>query len=381
MDTFTRAREITDEHIAPVASKNDKERRFNAEAIKALGEARLLGILVPTASGGLGRGPRQFAEVVSTIAAADPSVAMVYVMHVCGTACIVSAPQTDTTKAVLKDIAAGKHLTTLAFSEAGSRSHFWAPISRAQKTPNGVRLNASKSWVTSASHADSYVASALSPDGRGPTDSTLYLVRKGSKGVNLTGTFEGLGLTGNDSAPVRLEGVEVSEDARLTPDAAGFKAMLEVVLPLFNLGSTALALGICRATVGATIDHLKTAKFEHLGDPPLSLGEALPNLRAQLATMQNDTDGLAARLDDLLKNLETEGDLTVLRVLQSKAVAGETAIRVTSEAMRTCGGAAFSKHTSIERYFRDAHAGAVMAPTVDVLKEFIGKALLGIPLF
>src|SRR5271169_2528976 len=52
-----------------------------------------------------------------------------------------------------------------------------------------------------------------------------------------------------------------------------------------------------------------------------------------------------------------------------------------SAAMRICGGAAFSKHLNIERLFRDAHAGAVMAPTGDVLREFIGKSLLGIPLF
>jgi alkylation response protein AidB-like acyl-CoA dehydrogenase len=379
MDAGTLAREITQKSIAPVASKNDRERQFNTEAIKALGEAGLLGLLVPTTQGGKGQGPRQFADVVATIAEADPSVAMVYVMHVCGTACIVSAPQTETTKAVLKDIVAGKHLTTLAFSEAGSRSHFWAPVSKAQKTPHGVKLDASKSWVTSATHADSFVASALAPDGKGPTDSTLYLVRKGQKGLSVAGSFEGLGLTGNDSAPMKLEGVEIAEDARLTPDGTGFKAMLEVVLPLFNLGSAALALGICRATVAATVAHLKNAKFEHLGSA--SLGEALPNLRAQLANMQNDADGLAARIDDVIKHLETPGDLTVLRVLQSKAVAGDVAIKVTSEAMRTCGGAAFSKHTSIERFFRDAHAGAVMAPTVDVLKEFIGKALLGIPLF
>ena len=49
--------------------------------------------------------------------------------------------------------------------------------------------------------------------------------------------------------------------------------------------------------------------------------------------------------------------------------------------MRVCGGAAFSKHTAIERLFRDAHAGAVMAPTGDVLREFIAKAILGMPLF
>jgi alkylation response protein AidB-like acyl-CoA dehydrogenase len=154
--------------------------------------------------------------------------------------------------------------------------------------------------------------------------------------------------------------------------------MLEIVLPLFNLGQAAVSLGICRAVSAATAAHLKAARFEHLG---ASLGEALPNLRSQLATMQIETDGLAARIDDTIRHLEHPGDLTMLRVLEIKAAAGETAIAVTSLAMRTCGGAAFSGRTGIERFFRDAQAGAVMAPTNDVLREFIGKSLLGLPLF
>jgi alkylation response protein AidB-like acyl-CoA dehydrogenase len=54
---------------------------------------------------------------------------------------------------------------------------------------------------------------------------------------------------------------------------------------------------------------------------------------------------------------------------------------VTDLAMKTCGGAAFSRHLAIERLFRDARAGWVMAPTVDHLNDFIGKALTGLPLF
>jgi alkylation response protein AidB-like acyl-CoA dehydrogenase len=154
--------------------------------------------------------------------------------------------------------------------------------------------------------------------------------------------------------------------------------MLNVVLPFFNVGTAAVALGICRATIAATASHLKTARFEHLGQ---SLGESLPTLRAQLAGMQIDSDGLAARLDDVVDHLERPRDTTLLRVLESKAAAAETAISVTSAAMRACGGAAFSKHTSVERLFRDAHAGAVMAPTSDVLRELIGRAMLGLPLF
>ncbi len=94
--------------------------------------------------------------------------------------------------------------------------------------------------------------------------------------------------------------------------------------------------------------------------------------------MQIDTDGLSARIDDLIDHLEKLRETTMLRVLEAKASAGEVAIGVTSAAMRVCGGAAFSKHLYIERLFRDAHAGAVMAPTGDVLREFIGKSLLGI---
>jgi alkylation response protein AidB-like acyl-CoA dehydrogenase len=154
--------------------------------------------------------------------------------------------------------------------------------------------------------------------------------------------------------------------------------MLNVVLPLFNLGTASVALGLCRAAVSETTSHLKNAKFEHLGQ---SLGEGLPTLRAQLATMQIETDGLSARIDDAVDHLETPRDTTMLRVLEVKAAAGEVAISVTSTAMRVCGGAAFSKHLNIERLFRDAHAGAVMAPTGDVLREFIGKSLLGIQLF
>jgi alkylation response protein AidB-like acyl-CoA dehydrogenase len=154
--------------------------------------------------------------------------------------------------------------------------------------------------------------------------------------------------------------------------------MMNVVLPLFNLGSAAVALGLCRAAIAATARHLNTARFEHLGQ---SLGESLPTLRAQVAEMQIDTDGLAARIDDLIDHLEQPRDTSLLRVLETKAAAGDIAIKVTSTAMRVCGGAAFSKHAGVERLFRDAHAGAVMAPTGDVLREFIGRAVLGLPLF
>jgi alkylation response protein AidB-like acyl-CoA dehydrogenase len=372
------AKQVAERVLSPAARQNDKEGRFSVEAVAALGPAGLLGLMLPAAVGGSALGPRTFAAVLEALAEADASVAMVYLMHICAAATIAAARAAATVTPTLEEIAAGRHLSTLAFSEAGSRSHFWAPVSRARRNGAGVYLNARKSWVTSAGHAQSYVVSSLAPDAKGPTDSTLYLVPGGARGLSIAGPWDGLGLRANASAPMSLEECEVPGTQQLTDDGAGFQAMLQVVLPLFNLGSSAVSLGLCRAAVAGTATHLKTARFEHLGQ---SLGESLPTLRAQLATMQIETDGLAARLDDLAGHLERPRDTTMLRVLECKAAAGDAAIAVTSTAMRVCGGAAFSRHMSVERVFRDAHAGAVMAPTGDVLREFIAKAVLGMPLF
>ena len=372
------AKEIADRVLAPAVRQNDKEGRFSTEAVLALGQAGFLGLTLPGEFGGAGLGLRTFAAVTGILAEADASVAMVYLMHQCATATIAAARRTAAIEQILKEIAAGKHLSTLAFSEAGSRSHFWAPVSRARRNGHGVLLTAKKSWVTSAGWAQSYVVSTLAPEGKGPTDSTLYVVPAAISGLSVEGVWDGIGLRANASAPMVLEDCEVSPELQLTDEGQGFPAMLNVSLPPFNLGSAAVSLGLCRAAVAATAAHLQNARFEHLGQ---SLGESLPTLRAQLGQMQIDTDGLSARVDDLISHLEQPRETTLLRILETKAAAGDTAIAVTSTAMRVCGGSAFSKRLSVERLFRDAHAGAVMAPTGDVLREFIAKAVLGMPLF
>ena len=117
-----------------------------------------------------------------------------------------------------------------------------------------------------------------------------------------------------------LDDCEIPYGLQLTDDGAGFQAMLKVVLPQFNLGAAAVALGLCRAAVAATAAHLKSARFEHLGQ---SLGESLPTLGAQLAMMQIDTHGLSARVDDLVNHLERPRETTLLRVLETKAAAGD----------------------------------------------------------
>ncbi len=370
---------VVRESIAPAAAGVDREAAFPRAQLQALGAAGFYGLTVDPKYGGLGQGPRVFAAVIETIARACGSTAMVYLMHVCGTQVIAARlPGGGAGEKILRDIAAGKHLTTLAFSEKGSRSHFWAPVSKETRAGTGKRLAAEKSWVTSAGEATSYVVSTLAAEAKTATESTLYLVAAGARGLGVTGRFDGLGLRGNASAPMKLEGVEVSDADLVSEPGKGFDVMMGVVLPWFQVGAAAVAVGTAEAAFVATAAHLGAARLEHMG---VTLAEALPNLRASVATMRTEIDRSRAQLAFTAGAMEKPGPHTMPAVLSAKLQAGDMALTVTDLAMRTCGGAAFSKQLSVERHFRDARAGSVMAPTSDALKDFLGKAVLGLPLF
>lgn len=370
-----KARQVGDAAIAPHAAEVDAASRFPQEALDALGEAGLLGLTVPTDYGGSGQNLRTAAAVLDTIAQRDASVGMIYLMHLCGIACYAASPQTA--EAELRAAAAGQHLSTLAWSEKGSRSHFWAPVSQAVEHEGQVTLNAEKSWVTSAGHADGYVVSTRSPESSAPTDTILYLVQKDDKGFAASGAWDSLGLRGNSSAPMRLEDCTIPAGRAFCEPGKGFEFMMSVVLPVFQIGNAAISVGICEAAVQATTQHLTGKRLEHL-DAALS---DLPNLRARLAKMRIETDRARAHLVAVLQAIEESSPAAMLMVLESKAAAGESAILVTDLGMQACGGAAFSKHLSLERNFRDARAASVMAPTSDALHDFIGRALCGMELF
>lgn len=370
-----RARDVAESRIAPQAAAVDAEAQFPAAAVNALGEAGLLGLNVPKEFGGLGEGLRTAAAVVDEISRRCASTGMITVMHLCGIACYAAAP--DKAQAWLRAAAAGRHLSTLAWSESGSRSHFWAPISRAKRQAAHVSVSAKKSWVTSAGHADGYVVSTGWADAKGPTDSMLYLMLGSDAGQRVSGPWNGMGMRGNASAPMSLEGVRFGPERALCAEGKGFETMLGVVLPWFQIGNAAVSLGLAEAAVGATQQHLTAQRFEHLGSRLCDL----PNLRARLAAMRTETDRARAHVTATLDAVESGAPNAQLLVLQVKSQAAEAAQFVTDLGMKACGGAAFSRHLGLERMFRDARAAGVMAPTTDVAQEFIGRALCGMDLF
>lgn len=375
-EILTRLEPVAAGVVARDAVSVDTDGTFPTAALAAMHEAGLMGLVTPEAHGGLGAGFDAAARVVERLARECGTTAMVVCMHYCGAAVLAKLGSAE----VNREIAAGRHLSTLAFSEAGSRSHFWAPVSTARiegdsQIGESAVLDARKSWITSAGHATAFVWSSRPVGDTGM--STIWLVPRDAAGLSVVAPYKGLGLRGNDSSPVTAKGVRVSSGARLGPDGGGFDVMMGIVLPLFSLMNAACALGACEAATARACAHASTTQFEHAG---LALRD-LPTVRAYLARMRVRTDMARMLWEDAIVAVTTGRADAMLRVLEVKAALGETATEVTATAMRVCGGAAYRADVGVDRPFRDAQAMGVMAPTTDVLYDFIGKAICGMDLF
>jgi alkylation response protein AidB-like acyl-CoA dehydrogenase len=363
--------EIVEKDIEPRAADVDRSGTFPRASVDALGRAGMLGLISSPDVGGMGAGPSTASQVVAGVARSCGSTAMVLTMHYSAVAAIEAHGPTEVREA----IARGTHLSTLAFSERGSRSQFWATLGTAVADGADVVLDADKSWVTSAGEANSYVWTSKPLAADGPA--TLWLVPSNTPGLRVTAPFDGLGLRGNASSPVVAEGSRVPVSAMLGWDGQGLDIALGAVLPWFQLCNASGSLGIMDAAIAKTTAHATSARFEHLGQ---SLA-AQPQNRAAIARMQGLADQSRTLIADTAAAMESGRDDAMLRVLQCKAVAAENALTVTDLAMRVGGGAAFRKDVGLERHFRDARAASVMAPTTDALHDFIGRVLCGMPLF
>ncbi|MDH6236086.1 acyl-CoA dehydrogenase family protein [Cryobacterium sp. CG_9.6] len=355
------------------AEEVDTDGFYPIDAVDALRRTGLLGLVISEEAGGMGAGPAEFIDVVGSLAAACGSTAMIYLMHVAAAVTVASAPP-QAMPDLLSRMASGEVLGTLAFSEKGSRSHFWAPVSESVIDGEDLSFTAYKSWVTSAGHADVFVMSSKSAVDPDTVD--LYAIPSTTPGLNIAGPWRGLGLRGNESSPMSVA-VKIPAGYRIGAAGSGFGTMMATVLPWFNLGNSAVSLGLSRSAVDAATAHVTGARLEHL-DQALS---ALPTIRAQVAKMSIALAAQYAYLAAAAAKVANPVEDTGLFVLGVKASTNDAALAITESAMRVCGGAAFSKHLPIERAFRDARAGSVMAPTADVLYDFYGKALTGLPLF
>jgi alkylation response protein AidB-like acyl-CoA dehydrogenase len=363
-------REVAEHRIAPEAARVDRERAFPEENVQVLAEAGAFGLVVPGANGGAGGSLVALAEACEAVGAACASTGMVFLMHSV-TAATVAAGGGARASEVLGELASGGALGTLAFSERGTGAHFYSPELKAVRSDGGVAISGRKSFVTSGGHADVYVL-LVQGDAEGTADA--YLLRGDSPGVRASGEWTGLGMAGNSSVALELDNVQLSDDDRIGAAGGGVTLVFEAVAPFFLVGLSAVNVGIAAAAAAAATAHSRDRRYPD--------GSSLAEVQF-IQHLIADMD-LAVRQARLLvreaARLGEAGDESALvAIMEAKVAATEAASAVTQKALDATGGQGYTSALPVERHLRDARAGAVMAPTNAVLRNWIGKALTGLP--
>ena len=362
-------REVSRERIAPLAAAVDRDRAFPDASIRALGECGALGLLVPEASGGTGAGLTELVAACEAVGGACASSAMVFLMHSV-TAATIAAGGGERAEAYLEAMAAGRRLGTLAFSERGTGAHFYAPELTAEPVAGGVRIRGRKSFVTSGGHADVYLVLVRSSDADGLD---CFAVDGGPDRVRFEGEWDGLGMAGNSSVAAEFDCV-VDVASRIGGAGDGQGLVFTAVAPCFLAGLAAVNVGIAGAALATTLEHASRRRYSGGG----SLAE-IQSIQHALADMDMSTRAARLVVEDAARLGDAGDQGALVALMEAKVIATEAAVRVTQVALEVCGGQGYTRALPIERHLRDARAGAVMAPTNGVLRNWTGKALAGLP--
>lgn len=367
--------EIAAAHVEPRASHVDSECLWPAHTMRAMAQAGLLGLHVPRTLGGMGQGLLALGVVTETLARACSSSALCYGMHCVGTAVIAAKATRFHEERYLRPIARGEHITSLALSETGSGSNFYLPQTQVRAEASAFVVDGEKQFVTSGGHADSYVISTAAAAGDAG-DFSCLVVDRDTPGLSWLDPWRGFGMRGNSSRGLKLEHVRLSREHLLGEEGDQVWFVFEVVAPFFLMAMAGTYLGIAASALDEVAQHLRRRRHAHTGEmlceQPIVQDRYAELWRAVMKTRSLVYE--AAQLGDA-------GDAECLPyMLACKTDAAETAVHVTNEGMSLCGGTAYRENSRLARLLRDARAGHVMAPTTDLLKTWLGRATLGLPL-
>nr|XP_027230665.1 uncharacterized protein LOC113822330 [Penaeus vannamei] len=377
--------------IRPQASKCDRNYAFPRESMNAMSELGLLGLIVPKELGGLGENHVCSAMVSETIARYGcPSTAMVYTMHISAVATLLFRYHDNPhIQDLLRRLDKDKLVGTLSYSDPATGGHFWYPLSSKVKVldENMVRLFKYGSWATSSGQADWYTIQTVSPDFGGDfSNLSCFLVYKDEIRAN-TDDWDALGMHGNMSGPLIIEG-KFSMERMIGSPGDGRKSNDECVAPIFSLNSTSVWNGISLACMDVAKRHVTRKAHADVGmrvcDYPTIqdyFGECMSHTNSSRMFLFS----LAQALDNATNNgdWETRERVDTDRrsvfahwLFQAKFIAAKNVSKVGDKMLHACGGSGYKTDLGLERLLRDGKAGWVMAVSNEVTRQLVGKTVL-----
>ncbi len=341
---------------------------------------------MPEEYGGLGESHVGYAMTIETIARYGcASTAMCLVMHIGAVMAIMHRATPALVDKYIRPLADGR-IGTLSYSDPETGSHLWYPVSSgAERVGSGFRVRKKASWTTSAGFADFYVVQTTSPGFTGYDDLSVFVVDAADVEAR-PALWDALGLRGNQSGPLEVTDVEVPAEQLVGPTGDGAASNDEIVSPFFLVGSSACWNGIALGAIDIAKRHTTRTRHVDVGlrvaDYPTIqdyVGEAVTGTNACRLFLYSVAQALDRATADNTSRLgvgETARAEFLHWAWQVKFEAAMNVTQVVDRMLHACGGSGYKRDLELERYLRDGKAGWVMGPTNEVLRQFVGKAVL-----
>ncbi|WP_437306357.1 acyl-CoA dehydrogenase family protein [Sorangium sp. So ce388] len=349
--------------LAEHAARHDRDGTFPVEGLTATVRSPINTAVIGGAAGGDGEGAPcswlTFGRIVAILARGDASFATAWLMHQGAMSLFRTLIDADERSRFEQALRRGAWVAN-ALSEPTSGNMFLVPRQVARRAEGGFRLTGEKRFVSGCEHADGFFTAAVC-DGQ----PTFFLIDRDDS-IAIEPIWDTLGMRATRSQIVRFQDTLLPDARRLAVDPLAPNPI--------PIAAGWLSVGIAEAAMAAAVAYARERVLPP-GDRPIAELQWVQFAVADMSLRLEAARALAMRT---AAAADTGDPSYGLLQLQAKAVANEAAVAIATSALEIAGGAGYMRSRPIERHLRDAMSGPLMALSGPVIREILGKALLGV---
>ncbi|WP_443071918.1 acyl-CoA dehydrogenase family protein [Streptomyces sp. NBC_01477] len=369
------ARDFADREVAPHAAAWDRAEAVDRGIVKKLGAVGFLGLTVDEEYGGSGGDHLAYCLVTEELGRADSSVRGIVSVSLGLVAKSVARWGTEPQKrAWLPRLTSGEAIGCFGLTEPGTGSDAANLTTRAVREGDTYVITGGKTFITNGTWADVVLLFARTGSAAdGHRGVSAFLVPTDTPGLTRRAIHGKLGLRGQATAEIVLDGVRVPADTLLGPEGKGFSVAMSA-LAKGRMSVAAGCVGIAQACLEAAVGY--AGQREQFGTPIAGhqlVQELLADIAVDVATARLLTWQVADLIDRGLP-FATESSVAKLH-------ASEAAVRCANNALQVFGGYGYIDEYPVGKLLRDARVMTLYEGTSQIHKLLIGRSLTGVSAF
>lgn len=359
-------RDFANKEVAPTAEERDEEERFDREIFDKMAELGLTGIPWPEEYGGIGSDYLAYCIAVEELSRVCASTGVTLSAHTSLAGWPVYTFGTEEQKQkYLRPMAEGKKIGAYGLTEPSAGSDAGSMRTSAKEDGDHYVLNGSKIFITNGGIADIYIVFAVTDPESKHKGTTAFIIEKDFEGFSVGKKERKLGIRSSPTTEIIFDNCRVPKENVLGELGQGFKIAMQTLDGGRN-GIAAQAVGIAQGALDASIDYAK--EREQFGKPIL-VNQGISFKLADMATSIEASRLLTYQAAWLESNKLSYSKESAM----AKLMAGDTAMKVTVEAVQVFGGYGYTKDYPVERFMRDAKITQIYEGTQEVQRLVISR--------